>query len=157
VYTIVGVPIAFVFLGLLGSLLMKLTRTLLRLVLRKQSARQIRVLSILVLFANILVGFAIIPGAVFSSMETWNFREGVYFAITSLTTVGFGDFVPAQAGSESSSALNYLYKILSAVWLWLGLAIVGTLLSELQALVVALGKKCHTHRYQVLSEEEVEL
>ena len=144
---------AFVFLGLLGSLVMKLTHTLLRLVLRKPSTRQIRIFSMLVLFAAILVLFVIIPGAVFSDIETWNFREGVYFAITSLTTVGFGDFVPAQVGSESSSALNYLYKILSAVWLWLGLAIVGALLSELQGLVVALGRKCHTHKYQKLSEE----
>ena len=98
------------------------------------------------LFLITLVVFVIIPGAIFSSIETWNFREGVYYAVVSLTTVGFGDFVPAQAGSQSSNILTYLYKFLSAAWLWLGLALVWALLTEFQSLFEAVGKRCHTHK-----------
>ena len=36
--------------------------------------------------------FAAIPSFVFEYMENWKFGEGVYYALISLTTIGFGDY-----------------------------------------------------------------
>ncbi|XP_002732072.1 potassium channel subfamily K member 18-like [Saccoglossus kowalevskii] len=38
--------------------------------------------------------FIIVGGAVFSAMEGWPYGHSLYFAIITLSTVGFGDYVP---------------------------------------------------------------
>ncbi len=149
-YAIVGIPLALIFLSHTGSIILKFTHTLLQPLQRRYGSNACRVTAIGVLSFTALLGFIMIPGVVFSSIEAWNFRESVYFALVSLTTVGFGDFVPAQAGAGSISFTTYLYKILSAGWLWLGLALVWSILAEVQkvfAIVIAhaMDKRCFTH------------
>jgi hypothetical protein len=34
---------------------------------------------------------------IFSAWENWSFLEGAYFSFITLTTIGFGDFVPGDA------------------------------------------------------------
>lgn len=94
----------------------------------------------------VVIFFMIIPAAIYTRTETWNYRESVYFTVATLTTVGFGDFVPSTAGQGVDSAIVGLYKIMTSVWLWMGLALVSALLSEMQDLLSALGKWCHKTR-----------
>jgi len=62
-----------------------------------------------------LVVVYILGGAVlFSEWEQWDFLDSVYFCFITLTTIGFGDFVPAQekkANAELSIALCSLYLL----------------------------------------------
>ena len=58
-----------------------------------------------------------------------------------LTTVGFGDFVPSQSGSSLDSAVSGFYKLCSTVWIWIGLAMIAALITELQNLIEATGKR----------------
>jgi len=62
-----------------------------------------------------LVVAYILGGAVlFSGWEKWNFLDSVYFCFITLTTIGFGDFVPAQdieKNAELSIALCSLYLL----------------------------------------------
>lgn len=47
----------------------------------------------------------IIGGAfLFSDWEQWSFGESAYFCFITLTTIGFGDFVPAQRVQNKSEA-----------------------------------------------------
>ena len=39
----------------------------------------------------------IVPSLVFTFMEEWSLLDAVYFSLISLTTVGFGDFVPRNS------------------------------------------------------------
>ena len=44
-----------------------------------------------------MVGFillSIIPSAVFTRIEDWEFSDSFYFTIVTLLTIGFGDFTP---------------------------------------------------------------
>lgn len=41
--------------------------------------------------------FVLTPTFVFSYMESWSKLEAIYFVIVTLTTVGFGDYVPGEA------------------------------------------------------------
>ena len=43
-------------------------------------------------FTVFLGFFAIFPAYVFQLLEDWTFGDGVYYALISLTTVGFGDY-----------------------------------------------------------------
>jgi hypothetical protein len=54
-----------------------------------------RGLSVLLPFAGLIV----IGAAVIGPIEGWSVVESVYFAVVSLTTVGFGDYYPTRAAS----------------------------------------------------------
>lgn len=57
----------------------------------------VRILSaVLFLLIGCLL-FVLTPTFVFSYMESWSKLEAIYFVIVTLTTVGFGDFVPGEA------------------------------------------------------------
>ena len=49
-----------------------------------------------VLIGGGVVLFVIIPATIFSHVEDWTFFEGIYYAIVTQTTVGFGDYVAGR-------------------------------------------------------------
>ena len=102
-----------------------------------------RIIGSISLFLAVVLIFVLIPGFVFSAIEEWNLRESIYFTVVTLTTVGFGDFVPAQ---RNDSIVSF-YKLVSVAWLWIGLALVATLITEVQKLLKALGKWYHMNNY----------
>lgn len=48
----------------------------------------------------LLLGFIAIGGLMFHLLENWEFLDAFYFCFITVTTIGFGDFVP--------SIFNYL-------------------------------------------------
>lgn len=61
---------------------------------RKIRPTTVRVMSAVL---SILIGcliFLAVPTVVFQKVEKWSFLESLYFVVITLTTVGFGDFVP---------------------------------------------------------------
>lgn len=82
-----------------------------------------------------------IPAGIFYATEEWTYGQSIYYCFVTLTTVGFGDFVPAVAGSSYNSPLMGLYKIIVAVWLWIGLAFVAAIITELTNFIDAVSKK----------------
>lgn len=92
-----------------------------------------------------------IPSGIFYATEDWTYGQSIYYCFVTLTTVGFGDFVPAITGmsqqSSENSALTGLYKIIVAVWLWIGLAFVAAIITELTNFIDVMSKKlrkCHS-------------
>lgn len=85
-----------------------------------------------------------------SHLESWSFLEGVYFAVTTLTTVGLGDFYPARS--------TIYYQLASSGWLWIGLALVSTLLQVASDYQKLFGEKvakclcvcCRKRRYEAI-------
>ncbi|XP_077299567.1 potassium two pore domain channel subfamily K member galene isoform X2 [Arctopsyche grandis] len=62
----------------------------------------------------LVVSYIIAGAFLFSHWEDWSFLDSAYFCFITLTTIGFGDFVPAQgvkANSEISIALCSLYLL----------------------------------------------
>jgi len=46
---------------------------------------------------------------IFSAWENWSFLEGAYFSFITLTTIGFGDFVPGDAVLNDESEHGQVY------------------------------------------------
>lgn len=64
---------------------------------------------LLVLAAVVLVGFFLVPAAVFSTLEdSWSYLDAFYFCFISLCTIGLGDYVP---GEQPGQRFRPLYKI----------------------------------------------
>lgn len=43
---------------------------------------------------SILLGYIFVGAVVYSELEGWDFAESFYFVFISMSTIGFGDFVP---------------------------------------------------------------
>ncbi|XP_044061058.1 uncharacterized protein kcnk4a isoform X3 [Siniperca chuatsi] len=102
---------------------------------RKVRPTTVRVISAVL---SILIGcliFVAVPTVVFQKVEDWSFLESLYFVVITLTTVGFGDYVPGD-GHE-----GMFFKPL--VWLWIvfGLAYFASILTMIGNWLRVLSKR----------------
>lgn len=139
-YAIVGIPLALIFLTRIGKILEVWVDRTLRPVQRRWGSTVSRLTASALLATVGVFFFVLIPAGIFTHFETWSYRESLYYTMVTLTTVGFGDFVPGIFRSSVTGPLNGLYKIITVVWLWMGLAVVAALISEVQDLILALEK-----------------
>lgn len=72
------------------------------------------------------LGFYLTLGAlIFSEWEGWSFTEGFYFSFITLTTIGFGDYVPGDSLMDVDSSDGQYKLICSVIYLLLGLAVLS--------------------------------
>ena len=69
----------------------------------------------------LMVIFILISGGVFMAWEEWNYVESVYFNTITLTTIGFGDFMP----------YHKKYFLAMFIYLFFGLALVSMVINSL--------------------------
>ncbi|KAG8233428.1 hypothetical protein J437_LFUL013422 [Ladona fulva] len=87
----------------------------------------------------------------FSEWENWPFLDSAYFCFITLTTIGFGDFVPAQRvkdNAEVSIALCSLYLLF-------GIALLAMSFNLVQEEVIS-SVKSVAKRLGIIKEEEDE-
>lgn len=140
----------FNFLSVIGELLTSLQDLLL--CSKGKKSLQILLLRFLVTAIVALVFLIFIPAAIFYALENWTYREAIYFCFVSLTTVGFGDFVPDQgldatSMERSQVGLRGLYRICVACWLIIGLALAAVIVGDFQKLLGTSGKKLRKRLY----------
>ncbi len=138
-YALFGIPLTLVFLGTIGKILSNWLEQILSPIIRKYPNRAGRIRCCGLVGAAILgaVTWVFIPAAIFSDLESWTYGESLYFTVVTLTTVGFGDFVPAQ----NTGGLNVFYRLCAAAWIWLGLAYVALVISNIQNLFENVGER----------------
>lgn len=82
------------------------------------------------------IGFlllSLIPAIIFTKVEGWDISESLYFTIITLTTIGFGDYVP---GSDSSREYFVVYRTMVFFWILFGLAYTATFLKVISNYLV---------------------
>ena len=72
----------------------------------------------------------------FSAWENWSFIEGFYFTFITLTTIGFGDFVPGDSISNVDSTDGQCKLLCSVIYVLLGLAVLSMSINLIQEEVV---------------------
>ena len=78
-----------------------------------------------------------LKGAVlFSTWESWTFLEGFYFTFITLTTIGFGDFVPGDSIANVDSTDGQYKLLVSVIYVLMGLAILSMSINLIQEEVV---------------------
>lgn len=75
--------------------------------------------------AIIMPGYLIAGMLIFSSFENWRRLDALYFCFTTLTTIGFGDFIPTRSTllNKNNGNKNNLY--ISALYIFLGLILIA--------------------------------
>jgi len=73
--------------------------------------------------AILVITFYCVGGAyLFESFEGWSIKQGIYFVFVTLTTTGFGDFVPGQRLKDANNG----YKMFSVcIYMLFGMAVIG--------------------------------
>ncbi|KAJ8716901.1 hypothetical protein PYW07_003528 [Mythimna separata] len=93
-----------------------------------------------------LVASYIVAGTfLFKSWESWAYLDAAYFCFITLTTIGFGDFVPAQGQSLGDSTAAVHSIALCSLYLLFGIALLAMSFNlvqeEVRANVAALATK----------------
>lgn len=117
-YAIVGIPVCATMLIGIGE---RLSRPYKYLEKSKDFTRHHKTEKLMKMIAITLfcfVIFSIIPAAVIMKFEDWTFLGAWYYTIVTLTTVGFGDYVPGQQSRDNEE----IYRIVTEVWIFCGLA-----------------------------------
>lgn len=138
-YALVGIPMFGILLAgvsdHMGTVLRQAVGKIETLFLkRKVQQTTVRVISGVL---SILIGcliFLAVPTLVFHEVEEWTFIESLYFVVITLTTVGFGDFVPG--GREGG-----MFKLLILLWIVFGLAYFASILTMIGNWLRVLSKR----------------
>lgn len=72
---------------------------------------------ILYLIPGIVV-FLFLPSLIFSYFESWTYSEAIYYSFVTLSTIGFGDYVPTFAPNQVWSPLK-IQKNQYSEWIFL--------------------------------------
>ncbi|XP_037117011.1 uncharacterized protein kcnk4a isoform X1 [Syngnathus acus] len=98
-YALVGIPMFGILLAGVGDHMGTVLRRAVAKIETLFLKRHVRPTTVRVISAvlSILIGcliFLAVPTVVFQKSEGWSFLESLYFVVITLTTVGFGDYVP---------------------------------------------------------------
>ncbi|XP_065882863.1 potassium channel subfamily K member 10-like isoform X2 [Dysidea avara] len=128
-YALFGIPLFLFYMAILGRTLSDLwDRSVQRWIIRNN--KSLKYMSILLLLT---VGFTLffgIPAIFFAVVDQWPYTTALYFVAVTLTTVGFGDFLPAGPGNTVERGL-FLMGVVG--WLFLGLAFVSVIFTKVTA------------------------
>nr|XP_020447137.1 potassium channel subfamily K member 4 [Monopterus albus] len=140
-YALVGIPMFGILLAGVGDHMGTVLRRAVAKIETLFLKRKVRPTTVRVSSAvlSILIGcliFLAVPTVVFQKVEDWSFLESLYFVVITLTTVGFGDYVPSGGGGG-----GMFFKPL--VWLWIvfGLAYFASILTMISNWLRVLSKK----------------
>jgi len=95
VYAAIGIPFCLIVLVNVGNQLNATWRMVDERIeaRRPRIGRRLRSSIVVALSALLLI---VLPSAVFSRLEGWDFFTAVYFSLISLSTIGFGDYVAGE-------------------------------------------------------------
>ncbi|KAM4555687.1 uncharacterized protein kcnk4a [Odontesthes bonariensis] len=140
-YALVGIPMFGILLAGVGDHMGTVLRRAVAKIETLFLKRKVRPTTVRVISAvlSILIGcliFLAVPTVVFQKVEKWSFLESLYFVVITLTTVGFGDFVPGGAYEGGN-----IFKPLVLLWIVFGLAYFASILTMIGNWLKVLSKK----------------
>ncbi|XP_057306657.1 potassium channel subfamily K member 2-like [Hydractinia symbiolongicarpus] len=133
IYAFFGIPITGLMLKSFGEKLMDSIDVSVALIdekLLKRERRSTAVRTSLILF-TLMVSMIIFLALASQLYEGWTFFEGFYFGFVTLSTIGFGDFVPTTPHHGVNGVTHIhvaLFIIVTFFYITIGLAVVSSVL-----------------------------
>ena len=162
--SLLGIPITMLAFKSIGELIAKWVNTAVKKfeikVLKRPEPKRMQTKSAAFL-VSLMVALIVINGSLMRYLFEWNLIEGVYFWFVTLTTIGFGDYVPAKSQKIKELSMNIsqnhegkeeaavsgtttlvFFGIFYTCYLILCLCIVSSVLNSIIAAIEE--SKCHT-------------
>ncbi|CAI4221417.1 unnamed protein product [Auanema sp. JU1783] len=129
-YALAGIPLGLVMFQSIGERMNTFAGKLLRFA-KKALGRDPSVTSSdLIKVASAWGLLIIVAGAVaFAQYENWTYLNSLYYCFTTLTTIGFGDFVALQKGGALQNRPEYV--VFSLVFILFGLTVISAAMNLL--------------------------
>ncbi|XP_078611435.1 uncharacterized protein LOC144881678 [Branchiostoma floridae x Branchiostoma japonicum] len=125
VYALFGIPVTLFMLTGIGEKLSNVSRFVEKKVRKRVSNQKlIRIINLLMSLVFGLGLFCFLPAYLFTIVEGWEYHTALYFVFITLTTVGFGDYIPAQHHHDHQAHDPYtdaVYKTAVFCWIIVGL------------------------------------
>ncbi|KAL4239048.1 hypothetical protein ACF0H5_003751 [Mactra antiquata] len=142
-YALIGIPLTFLMLQGLGQHLTLLSNRVNSLKLCSKRPDLNKYLNMVLI---ILIGVSLLfvgPTVLFMNVEGWNMMDAIYYCFVTLSTIGFGDFIPALSENRFSGRgeAGTIYRIVAYVWILFGLAYVALIISYISNILVKKAEK----------------
>ncbi|KAI3379478.1 hypothetical protein SNEBB_001327 [Seison nebaliae] len=85
----------------------------------------------------LIAGYVMFGAFIFKIFEGWDLLASAYFCYITLSTVGFGDFVPGQSTDDEHSTIKL---VVGAIYALIGMAVLGMSYDLMQEEIVAKAK-----------------
>jgi len=129
-YALAGIPLGLVMFQSIGERLNMFVAIMLRSMRRCLGRRPSVTYVDLIWVASAAGTLLIIGGAtVFQRFENWTFFDSLYYCFTTLTTIGFGDFVALQKDGDLQRRPEYV--VFSLVFILFGLTVISAAMNLL--------------------------
>ena len=86
----------------------------------------------------LLIAIVIFPAFGFHALEKWTYFESVYFCFVTLTTIGFGDFVPVTLKKDyegEDQAVPVILEFLNLIYMVVGLAVMSGVIVSISGVI----------------------
>ena len=137
-YALFGIPITGLMLKSIGERLTEAIASLMRFIDKRLLGREprgIHIKTVICVFF-IVLSMLMILAALAMDYEGWTFFEGIYFGFITLSTIGFGDYVPAHPSKNESAHPGFviLFTAITFLYFTVGLALVSSALLAISRL-----------------------
>ena len=99
-YSVLGIPLCLIGLTKVGGRLCRntthISSKIFKLLKRKPTFITGRLVALFFAMNIGVVVWVILPSFVYSFLEDWSYLNSLYHTIVTVTTIGFGDFVPSK-------------------------------------------------------------
>ncbi|KAK3739737.1 hypothetical protein QZH41_016185 [Actinostola sp. cb2023] len=137
IYALFGIPLTGLTLRSIGNRISEFIALTIKSFDRRFYNRETDKLEIktaVVAFGCLLV-IIFIPAVGFAQIEQWNYMEAVYFCFITLTTIGFGDFVPGATRIRYDDGLEAVLEVLNLFYMVLGLAVMSGVIVSISGVI----------------------
>ncbi|XP_076464571.1 potassium channel subfamily K member 4-like [Babylonia areolata] len=154
VYALVGIPLMLLLLAAIGEKLALVFKRIYKLNVCSTKPQVNRVLNMaLIILLGLLLGF-IAPATLFHFIEEWHFLEALYFCFTTLSTIGFGDYIIGIHEQKiKGGSLHETYEVISYVWILFGLAYLSLVIKYISDLLIQKAQKVERKTVRRLEAE----
>ena len=106
-YAILGIPLMMSFLAFLGVKINKANKKLAESMNCFKNPKLDRFVDTIVIISLGVTLIILVPAGIFHHIEDWSFITAWYFAVVTLSTVGFGDYTAGNIHYHSSLDFQY--------------------------------------------------
>ena len=134
---LLGIPITLLALKSVGDLMAKLVNALVTKfeskLFKRAHPEKVETKSAVILFF-LMVIFIVANGRLVMITQGWTFVESVYFWFVTLTTIGFGDYVPEKRKFHSEQRTRKgFFHMLMTIYAMIGLCVVSSVINSVMA------------------------